>query len=603
MTKINEIWDRTGQIVRAFSPFYQEDMIRLTQEYDSPNYWFMLNWVRASEPKPFRLEDHIDIVGPYSTREWVLDVFKQLTDDGFLEEKEIGELILTERGRGLIEGFFNTAHEALAHIEPLPAADMAMLETYLLRVVESSLEAPEPRIRPRLLNSRWTDPGDDAPPAVRIDQYVTDLYRFRDDTHIAAWKAYEVSGQLWETLSLIWREEANDASQIAKQLSYRGYDEEDYGKALAQLETKGWIKRVGDHFQITTEGKRIREEAEEKTDTLFFASWSVLDEDELDRLDELVRCASDNLKKMSDEKTWDLAMDVVRGLTPVTRSVVDSLFEEYFGEPRFFFPTLLATGSEPESYSTEDYIHRNPYTNPVRSKKVLSDISEAGFMKNGTGAYRVSEKGHEALFTVNDAFYRCLGELEVASNEDLELAVGFLEKLVDASLDAADPIDKIAIVNMHNTHPDAEYPWMAKIDMLMDDLRAFRDDAHVAAWRPHEVSGRTWETLSFVWQEEARTASDLVESLPFRGYGEEDYTKSLIELSERDWLKKGPDGYATTDKGKTIRLEAEETTNRIFFEPWSVLDDTEGTQFRGALIRMKIDLENLAEKEKEAVVS
>ncbi len=400
----------------------------------------------------------------------------------------------------------------------------------------------------------------------------------------------------------MWREEAGTAAELAERLSQRGFDEAGYAKALDKLTQKGWIEEVDDRFQVTPEGKRIRDEAEEKTDELFFANWPVLSEAELETLDGILSQLNSNLQISASEITWERVSDVGRGITPVTRSAVNSLFEEYFEEPRYFFPILLATGNEPEPYSAEEYINRNPYTNPRQSTETLEEISKSGFMIDGTGAYRVSEQGHKALFEVNDAFYNRLGELEVLSDDELERAVGFLERLVQASLDAVEPQDKLAMVNTHNCHPDTEYPWMARIDMLIDDLRAFRDDAHVAAWRPYEISGRTWETLGYVRQGDARTASNLAETLSFRGYGEEDYAKSLKELTNLGWIQNAVDGFEATEQGKTVRQDAEETTDRIFFEPWRVLDGAELTQLRGLLIRIKINLENLAEKVEEVPV-
>ena len=135
--------------------------------------------------------------------------------------------------------------------------------------------------------------------------------------------------------------------------------------------------------------------------------------------------------------------------------------------------------------------------------------------------------------------------------------------------------------------------------MQLDDLRAFRDDAHIASWRPYGVDGRTWESLSFIWQGDANSASKLKEILPFRGYEEDDYADSLTKLVELGRIKKVEDGYSISSKGESLRLEAEETTNRVFFKPWQVLEDNEQNRLRTLLIRMKINLENLAEKEAE----
>jgi DNA-binding MarR family transcriptional regulator len=596
MKKLQDIWRNVGQTISAYSPFYQEDMIRLTQKYDSPNNWFILDWPRASEPEPFSPGEMAEIVGPYSTREVTIERFSQFVKDGFLLEDAAGNLTLSESGRGLIEGFFDSAHEALANVEPLSPEDLAQLTKLLGKLVKAAIDASEPTKKTSLLNSRWTDPGDGAPASVRIDQFVTDLYRYRDDVHLAAWGSYGVSGQIWETLTFVWRNDANTAAELGERLSFRGFTQDDYGAALDKLVIKGWVEEVDGRFQVTPNGKRIREEAEEKTDELFFASWTVLSDKELEQLDDLIKQLNASLRRSGLEIAWDHASSVARGIVPVTRSAVVSLFEEHFDEPRFFFPTLLATGAEPEPYSIDQYVELNPYADPGRLSNTLSEIAEAGLMDNGAGAYKVSDKGHAALHTVNDSFYKYLGELEILPDEDLQQVSDYFDRLIEASIAASEPADKPATSLMHKTHPQVEYPTMAKIDMQLDDLRAFRDDSHIAAWRPYGMSGRTWETLSFIWQGNAKTAAELSENLTFRGFEEDDYARSLEELAGKGLIKKGSGGFKVTDEGTALRLEAEETTNRIFYEPWRVLEENEQTRLRNLLIRMKINLENLAEK-------
>jgi DNA-binding MarR family transcriptional regulator len=200
---------------------------------------------------------------------------------------------------------------------------------------------------------------------------------------------------------------------------------------------------------------------------------------------------------------------------------------------------------------------------------------------------------------VNDSFYKRLGELEVLTDEELQEVSDILDRLIKASLEAEEPQEKPTTKTMHHAHPETEYALLARIDMQLDDLRAFRDDAHIASWRPYEVDGRTWESLSFIWQGEANSASKLKELLPFRGYEEDDYAKSLTKLVELGLIKKGDDGFALSSKGESLRLEAEETTDRVFFKPWQVLEDNEQTRLRNLLIRMKINLENLAKTEAE----
>ena len=135
MKYLQEIWNKTGQAITAFSPVYQEHTVRLTQKYDAPIYWFILNWVRANEPEPLVLESMLDIIEPYTKEETTIERFDEFVESGFLTKDEGGGLTLTDSGRGLIEGFFSGAHDAMASLEPLPQDEMFELQKLLKRLV------------------------------------------------------------------------------------------------------------------------------------------------------------------------------------------------------------------------------------------------------------------------------------------------------------------------------------------------------------------------------------------------------------------------------------------------------------------------------------
>jgi len=78
-----------------------------------------------------------------------------------------------------------------------------------------------------------------------------------------------------------------------------------------------------------------------------------------------------------------------------------------------------------------------------------------------------------------------------------------------------------------------------------------------------------------VWNGDANTAEKLVERLPYRFCQEEDFAKTLKELTRRSWIKPGDDGYVVTGEGKAIRENAEADTNTNFFKPWKALSDDE----------------------------
>jgi len=118
--------------------------------------------------------------------------------------------------------------------------------------------------------------------------------------------------------------------------------------------------------------------------------------------------------------------------------------------------------------------------------------------------------------TAHGVFYDHINKVNRFPVEKLKELAGLLEKLV-AACTKADFSSGVHCLNIsHNGHPQMEPGSLAQIDQHLDDLNAFRDDAHIAAWTPTGVDGHTWEVLSFVWNGEANTAEKLVEQLPYR---------------------------------------------------------------------------------------
>ena len=165
---------------------------------------------------------------------------------------------------------------------------MERIADFFAEIVQAAEKAPLPKNKYALASSLWTDPGPNSPVTLRVDQYMTDLHRFREDAHCAAWITTGVSGIEWETLTFVWNDEANNATQLAEKLERRGYSETDYSSALKNLAQRNWLSEIGGVYKLTKEGQRTREEAENETDRLFYAGWGDLEQDELAEINSLL---------------------------------------------------------------------------------------------------------------------------------------------------------------------------------------------------------------------------------------------------------------------------------------------------------------------------
>jgi hypothetical protein len=258
---------------------------------------------------------------------------------------------------------------------------------------------------------------------------------------------------------------------------------------------------------------------------------------------------------------------------------------------------MMARRFEPKEISLKRWGKLGPYGNPASFGLLLDALAEGGFLKaKGDGKYTLTDKGNTTLDEALDGFYTFLGEIPVLSPEQLSQIEGLLDRVCTSCRKAQEPAKKRFISLVHRGHPEAEYAPLAKIDQHLDELNAFRDDAHIAAWKPYGVSGPTWETLTFVWRGEASSAEELLEKLPYRNHSLEVYQDSLKDLVNRGWVEKTAEGYRVTEKGRALRQEAEETTDRYYFTPWACLSTPERTQLYTLLTRLRDGLRELAKE-------
>ncbi len=261
-----------------------------------------------------------------------------------------------------------------------------------------------------------------------------------------------------------------------------------------------------------------------------------------------------------------------QSIYPLARGNMEPLFEKYFSEQRFYMPTFVAFQVAPKPISVELLGKRTPYQNPKTVKNTLAAAAEAGYLKSESkGSYVVSERGTQIIKDIHIAFYDQINKIDQFPPEKMKAVASLLSKLVDGCTKSNLDTGTFCLDISHNGHPEVEADSLAKVDQHLDDINAFRDDAHIAAWQPVGVNGQAWEALTFVWQGEDNTAAKLAKRLPYRDYSVEDYAQALTELEKRGWIEKAGDAYKTTTAGKKLREQVEDTTNHNYYTPWKVL--------------------------------
>ena len=108
------------------------------------------------------------------------------------------------------------------------------------------------------------------------------------------------------------------------------------------------------------------------------------------------------------------------------------------------------------------------------------------------------------------------------------------------------------------------------------------------------IEGHTWEILDALSQGHALAFAELHAKLSRRGVTEEVHAGDVKKLIGRGWAEEGLGVVKATEAGRQVRAEVEAETERLFFLPWSCLNESEldelsslASQLRDGLQAMK----------------
>lgn len=94
------------------------------------------------------------------------------------------------------------------------------------------------------------------------------------------WQPSGLSATALESLTLLWRGEANSLAAVCEKLAHRGHPPQVYAGALAELRERGFVEGPDSTPRVTDAGQTFRDQVEADTDCYFFVPWSCLDEAE-----------------------------------------------------------------------------------------------------------------------------------------------------------------------------------------------------------------------------------------------------------------------------------------------------------------------------------
>jgi DNA-binding MarR family transcriptional regulator len=257
---------------------------------------------------------------------------------------------------------------------------------------------------------------------------------------------------------------------------------------------------------------------------------------------------------------------------------------------------FMAQGSEPQPLTAALLRQLIPYTAAATLEARLAGATGRGLLApTRDGEYQLTEPGRRALQRSFKAVYEQLAALEPLPIDQLRRLAGLLRRVVESIQAAPMPADTSYFVSSRRTDPGEDVSLAAQLDQYLTDLSGYRDDAHMAAWRRYEVEGHAWEAFTLLWRGQADSPETLAQQLERRGHSQATYAEALGELAARGWVEEQAGGTRLTEQGQALRQQAEDETDRIFYTPWSCLNEAEIQELRGMLTQLRDNLRQLSD--------
>lgn len=293
--KEKHLWGLICETESALVDHYQASVEPFIRESEAGNrQWGLLLAALTFEPDNIT-PAHLMVRGPYTNADEYLARLRKSSDNGFLQEVELGEFRLTEKGRSFNAQFIALARQAMVEVDPLVLEDSSRLAELFSRLVESCL-ATEPPPKNWSIALSYKLLPEMNPQMPFIEQAISCLYAYRDDCHLAAWQQTGMTATSMDVLTLIWKKESKSLNDLLVKLSQRGHSEEVYINAVSELQQLGFITGTRNSLRLSTAGQVFRDRIEQETDRYFYMPWTCLSQSEVEEMSSLSTRLLDGLK-------------------------------------------------------------------------------------------------------------------------------------------------------------------------------------------------------------------------------------------------------------------------------------------------------------------
>ena len=299
---LNLIWTTLEDSYNGFNNISFEGSMNTIAELNLPSDWFIwLVAVMFFGAEPISSKQFMNAL-PYGWADALEKRFASAAKQGYLIADGKGGYHPTEKGAEAVKRMIRADSDVVSPLKPLSEENSQSLLDYLIRIADASLSASEPPAKFIISHKRnFMHPGKNASRNVLIVQYLNELEGYRTDSHSATWQVYNIEGHTWDIFTCLWRNGTSPFDKLFEKLQYNEVPENVYTQDLLELMKRGWINEVSGEYQVTVEGKKIRDDAETLTEQYFFASWACLNTTEQADLMNLATQLSNGLQNPKAE--------------------------------------------------------------------------------------------------------------------------------------------------------------------------------------------------------------------------------------------------------------------------------------------------------------
>lgn len=262
-----------------------------------------------------------------------------------------------------------------------------------------------------------------------------------------------------------------------------------------------------------------------------------------------------------------------------TPALQDGCISAGLSGPEFFL-LLTMPSFHPEPVNAKILQIRGAYTALERYEFLLNSLQSKNLLESaGDQSYTLTAVGLRTIKEIMQPVYAAMSGIQALSVTEMMDLASRLKDFSDACLAAPEPPGTWCIQHARRNSPEAGASMMVRIEQFLTELTAFRDDAHLAAWRSYEISGHAWDVLTLLWVEKSLPLEEINTKLKRRGNTPEQTLTAVSQLNKKGWVILSEEKIAQiTPFGIEIRQIAEETTNRYYYIPFKSFSDTDVKQ-------------------------